>query len=123
MPSPDDEESLLAFVQGFSDEGIPCRPQDGLCFFTALSACREAEATFAMRQLAYRYEILGTEEERCRIRMSFPLNPNPEWIGEPMTCSFPEGVSLRDLQVAHEGLLEDNPYQCEGPLVDRILSE
>lgn len=60
--------------------------------------------------LTYKYKIIGIKNEFCSVESSFTQNPNPDWIGKEMTCSYDNS---KEFQAAILDL-----SRCTGQLYD-----
>lgn len=94
-------------------------------FDRAFSKCTPADIQTSARamgvDIGYRYEIVGPVEGGCRVRSEFTRNPNPDWVGEPMTCTYDNSRGFdRAARAVILGLnrADENPYDCEGPLFE-----
>ena len=84
------------------------------CFEDRFADCEVATTTIKLfESVVYFYEILGPKNGLCEVRSEFLENPNPEWVGETMTCGYDNSL---DFFTAVEDL-----SNCEGDLYRLLL--
>ena len=89
------------------------------CFEEKFAACEAATYDAALSpMLAYRYEIQGPKNNGCEVMSYFTANPNPDWVGEEMTCVYDNSkdflTSVGDVINSFNG--QDRLGDCFGPL-------
>ncbi|PCI37112.1 MAG: hypothetical protein COB53_07385 [Elusimicrobia bacterium] len=85
----------------------------GNCFNERFTACKEARLeSKATLDLTFRYEILGSGKNGCRVRSTFMLHPNENWAGKSMVCVYDNGKPFA------ESILE--PLSCTGALAEAM---
>jgi len=70
-------------------EGMTARSScgDEACFMKAYKECSAAAISYTLSDvLTYRYEVVGRQNGRCRMRMHSVANPNAAWVGKSMIC-------------------------------------
>lgn len=91
----------------------PCADLE--CFQNAMRKCSKAKYINEEPEATWRYEILGLEENQCRIEVTL-LQPKAgelgieKLIGNKMICDFPEGLAAypeKDLERCHGRLKEE----------------
>ncbi|MGM0478501.1 MAG: WG repeat-containing protein [Bacteroidota bacterium] len=72
----------------------------------------------------YQYEIMGkaAEGNSCKIQSRFIINPNLEWIGKTMTCTYDNALPFEDAIQPCLPNGDENECDCEGELWE-IMSE
>lgn len=82
------------------------------CIELNFKNCKPAKATISLGDvLTYYYEIIGPKNNYCLVKSKFLSNPNPEWVGKEMTCSY---NNLKSFDTA----IQDFIGKCSGPLYD-----
>lgn len=89
------------------------------CFEEKFAACEPAVYDAAlMETLAYRYEIDGPKDNGCEVTSYFTANPNPDWVGEEMTCVYDNSkdfmTSVQEVINSFNG--QQHLGDCSGPL-------
>lgn len=99
--------------RGAPDGTVASCASDQDCFEAAFAACTPATVTIsASPALRYHFEILGPQDETCRVRAQFLDNPNPDFVGPVMTCGW-------DNAQAFDDVVRDLSA-CQGELVDMM---
>jgi len=87
------------------------------CFDEEFAACAPAGAFFTAyltETLAYRYELVGMDGDKCSVKNSYPVIANADWKGKEMTCKYDNTKSLDDAAADMMNL------GCSGELWDLI---
>lgn len=112
------EPEETAVAEGTADDAargdVPSCGADQACFEAAFSACTPATVTIsATPALRYHFEILGPQDGTCRVRSQFLDNPNPDFVGPTMICSWDNSQAfddvVRDVSACQGGLLDMMP--------------
>jgi ankyrin repeat protein len=72
---------------------------------------------------AVRYDIVGPEDDRCRVAMTYTTNPNPKWVDRPLTMLLdPESPFYGQVMAAFEACLsgDHDHFDCQGPLLEQL---
>lgn len=87
------------------------------CWNLRFKDCKPAKMiyTIDMSPLAglvsYYYEIIGPDNNLCKVKSSFLKNPNPNWIGKEMICKYDNSEDF-------ETTVQDFIGKCSGPLYE-----
>lgn len=90
------------------------------CFSERFAQCRSETFTSSSGLGQVQYEILGATGEGCRLSLTYAENPNPAWVGKPLTFVLDPGQPLEgQLKAAVAACLsgKGGSFQCEGPLL------
>jgi uncharacterized protein len=104
--------------------GHAAAPDDELShdFAAAYAACT-AGGNFesGIPQLGVRYEILGPEDDGCRVSLTYTSNPNPEWEGKPLLLTLdPLQPFMAEIAAGMQSCAADESsrFNCGGALLD-----
>ena len=102
-----------------ADLAVTTDCEDPRCFEDKFAACEDATFSFALSpSLEYQYAIVGPESNGCSVTTQFLANPNPEWVGEEMTCVYDNSKDF--MTSVQEVINSFNSQQrlgdCSGPL-------
>lgn len=97
---------------------VDCGDQD--CFDAKFAACEPATMTSDSGWAGVTYTIVGPVTGGCSMTMSYPTNPNPEWVNKPMTCTFNNSLELTAAVQEQLNAIGKSGGTCTGPLVDVI---
>ncbi len=79
------------------------------CFEEKFTECKPATVTLTlMENMIYYYEIIGPKDGLCEVKSKYIANPNPEWVGEEMTCKYD---NTQEFMTAVKDM-----SNCQGPL-------
>ncbi|HLD20566.1 MAG TPA: hypothetical protein VJB64_00560 [Patescibacteria group bacterium] len=83
------------------------------CFETQFAACLKATYTADLGPAAISYTITGSASDGCVVTAVFTENPNPDWVGQTMTCTLDNQLSFETaIQTAVSSAI------CTGPLAE-----
>lgn len=125
----DADEMLEAYLRrtasdaGAGTAGKRCDTRG--CFAQAVHNCRDAHYTTARQAGARaRYAVAGAADDGgCRVSMTYTANPNPDWVGKPLTFVLEPGAQVEaQLKAAVSGCLTAaaGDFQCGGPLYEAV---
>lgn len=100
---------------------------DKACFSEAFADCKPATYTTDSHMGSQaRYRVLEASDGKCRVRMTYVVNPNPDWQGKSLTMLLDPGQPFESQikQAVGSCLAHDAPgdYQCDGPLRGIVAS-
>ncbi|MDP3742556.1 MAG: hypothetical protein Q8R15_04535, partial [Candidatus Micrarchaeota archaeon] len=103
LEQPNSDQSNIPTFNAAPSEQLP----DG--FAAKFRNCEAAilESTL-VPGLTYSYEILGLASNLCSVKSKFLANPNPDFVGPEMTCSYDNS---QDFQTAVQ-----DTSNCQGEL-------
>lgn len=101
-------------------EIIECESQQ--CFAIKFKTCDPASYTIVTSMGTAKYEILGKEEDGCRVKLIYLKNPNPNWENKPLICTYDNSIAFekaakKALIAAMMGMGETD---CKGELLELL---
>lgn len=93
------------------------------CFQQKFEACQSATLDADAEFVSVHYKIISAiDSNYCRVSFTYTKNPNPDWVGKEMTCTFPTHLSdgiekqVGDVIAYSAAGGKGNPNECEGSL-------
>jgi ankyrin repeat protein len=100
------------------DDGLP---HDFAPAWAACSAGSRFDSSNPMLGASVRYEIVGPEDDDCRVSLTYTSNPNPEWEGKPLLLTLdPLEPFLAQIMAGMEQCMTGGAsrFNCAGPLLE-----
>ena len=86
---------------------------DFSCFEVNFKDCTPTKVTVPLSDTVLQYyEIVGVQDNYCRVKSKFTAHTNLEWVDKEMICDYDNSLSFGDA-------VEDGS-RCSGPLVDSM---
>lgn len=96
---------------------------DSKCFEAKFVACDEGTYTADQGTAAISYDILGANDGGCLISVVYTKNPNEDWEGKSMTCTFDNTQKFQTTFQAEFSLAMKGEGSCTGDLATALSQE
>ena len=113
----EDIGNLKINISGKVETITECQGDD--CFEDKFRGCQPTRyAAKVTNQLIYYYEIIGPQNNLCKIKSKFLKNPNPNWENKEMICLYDNTkVFEAASQEIHASINSENELgSCQGEL-------
>lgn len=92
------------------------------CFANDFTACKATTFTDSAAEFGTaKYEILGSSQGGCGVKLTYVQSSDSSWVDQPMTCSLDNSQGFQaDLQKEFENIIQSKMTTCSGPLVAKI---
>ena len=98
---------------------VDCRSSD--CFQEKFSKCEKATLKASVLGAEYYYEIIGLENNKCKMLTRYNKNPNPDWVGKNMICLYDNSLNFEEANKSVLNGIIEGSVICNGELF-QILS-
>ncbi len=110
------EHMLDSFQFLSSSDSSSCNEES--CFMENFKTCEPATLLMDIGFAGAYYEILGSTNGGCEIKMMYTKNPNPAWVNQPMACTLDNSDDfITAFQKEFEAAVEGEG-SCTGPLAE-----
>jgi ankyrin repeat protein len=94
-------------------------PRDFAAAYAACTAGSRFDSSIPALGASVRYEIVGPEDDDCRLSMTYLSNPNPGWEGKPLLLTLdPRQRFMAEIDAGMRSCMsgEASRFNCAGPL-------
>ncbi|HET7361283.1 MAG TPA: hypothetical protein VFI78_05050 [Salinimicrobium sp.] len=97
-----------------------CKSQQ--CFAIKFKTCDPATYTIVTGMGTAKYEILGKEEDGCRVKLIYLKNPNPSWENKPLICTYDNTITFKKAakKALIAAMMGTGETDCQGELLDLL---